>query len=1001
VFPSDDNLPAKMPLKDFAAYGRGLIADIAYLIHNGQHVAAAKRWLGPLKTLCSYWLINPVAGCRYFSRPPLNIAAAVAVSDGVVVAGPADGLYSADAVSLDADKGMPTAPAAKAIKAALAGCAAKAKAALTAEPPVVVARSMREIVAENFLPGGAHHPVPVVPPIAFKPSAGTTRDELRRALYATLSKKHDSKGGGIDDMSMAQLFIMVKDEGNEPRMLADGLLSLVEAVRGGLFTLPEYAALCVNAGQVIAKEGHTLEAPAIRTLAVANAVYRLAGAIDVKKATPKDAETHAGLFGPTQGAQGAGGGTATPGLLIQALIDSKPPPPLAGAVARPRLAVKWDIRKAFPSIKREAVRAVVSKYAPELIWMLEAMYWGSTSHSFAPPAGEAQEDWVFSTAVGVNAGCPLAMWAFCCAMWKLVTSKLLEKYPHIAVPAWADDNFAVAVADDLEAFTTDYIALLQSELGLQLNRVKCCVFNPDGGAEGDAAAAAYAANFGFTVVQGGFVVVGTPVGTPEFCAAHVATVGKKLETEAAKIIAALAEPGFVRLPRLMALFRVIRMCVTPAIFHLLRGLPPEVTRAAAMSLDDKIFALVINACGLDHALPPVGSPEWDRVRLRFSLSKENSGLAFASARSISDAAYLCGVLHAAQVAARLHPLCPLIPGEAWPAAAAIFVAERANKGSPLAHLATFADFIADGGAGGLQARITAAQQQRALTVAYLAADKEAEQLVIIGYRGASSAWISANPRFDKLSDGEICDAVAMLLHLSVAPPCAVVESRCRRCSKLQSDTGEHAHTCLNGTAKQQRAGEMATAAAKALRSAGCHVEGQFGRGREHFPEQPLVATSGSFIGLQPTAAATGKEHTDLQFSIGGSRFAVDFVTIFGGGEATKKGALKKRGSAATFAEKAKINKYGKRFSNLLDKLHQIIFAATEVYGTHGLRFNALLRSVASHAIPQPFGYDIDGLRARCISRLRQQISVGVLRGNHKVLADWRAHSWSSAVAPSA
>jgi hypothetical protein len=85
-------------------------------------------------------------------------------------------------------------------------------------------------------------------------------------------------------------------------------------------------------------------------------------------------------------------------------------------VARPRLAVKWDIRKAFPSIKREAVRAVVSKYAPELIWMLEAMYWGSTSHSFAPPAGEAQEDWVFSTAVGVNAGCPLAMWAFCCAM---------------------------------------------------------------------------------------------------------------------------------------------------------------------------------------------------------------------------------------------------------------------------------------------------------------------------------------------------------------------------------------------------------------------------------------------------------------------------------------------------------------------------------------------------------------------------------------------------------
>ena len=55
---------------------------------------------------------------------------------------------------------------------------------------------------------------------------------------------------------------------------------------------------------------------------------------------------------------------------------------------------------------------------------------------------------------------------------------------------------------------------------------------------------------------------------------------------------------------------------------------------------------------------------------------------------------------------------------------------------------------------------------------------------------------------------------------------------------------------------------------------------------------------------------------------------MDFVAIVGGRE-----AMKKRGSAATFAEKAKIKKYGKRFSNLLDKLHQIIFAATEAAPT--------------------------------------------------------------------
>ncbi len=90
------------------------------------------------------------------------------------------------------------------------------------------------------------------------------------------------------------------------------------------------------------------------------------------------------------------------------------------------------------------------------------------------------------------------------------------------------------------------------------------------------------------------------------------------------------------------------------------------------------------------------------------------------------------MLRAAQVAVNLHSTCPFIPGKAWPAAAAIFAAERANKGLPLVHHATFDALIADGGAGGLQASISAAQQQRALTAAYLAAETEAGKLVIVG-----------------------------------------------------------------------------------------------------------------------------------------------------------------------------------------------------------------------------------------------------------------------------
>ncbi len=126
--------------------------------------------------------------------------------------------------------------------------------------------------------------------------------------------------------------------------------------------------------------------------------------------------------------------------------------------------------------------------------------------------------------------------------------------------------------------------------------------------------------------------------------------------------------------------------------------------------------------------------------------------------------------------------------------------------------------------------------------------------------------------------------------------------------------------------------------------------GQFGKRKGRFPEQPLFTASGGFVGLQLTTEATEKKHSRyFQFEISGcTRLSVDFVTVFGGSESTKKGMLKKRGSAATFADKAKLNN-----SNHLQSRrqgHLLIFAATEVgmrqpTYLHCLRVNALLRSV--------------------------------------------------------
>ena len=91
------------------------------------------------------------------------------------------------------------------------------------------------------------------------------------------------------------------------------------------------------------------------------------------------------------------------------------------------------------------------------------------------------------------------------------------------------------------------------------------------------------------------------------------------------------------------------------------------------------------------------------------------------------------------------------------------------------------------------------------------------------------------------------------------------------------------------------------------------------------------------------------------------------------------------------------NHYSKFYSNFSAKLNVFIPAAIEIHGTIGRRYNTLLKGIAEHAYPNLCGWDIDGLRSRCIAQLRQRVSCGMVRGNHKVLAHWRATAWPAVV----
>ena len=215
--------------------------------------------------------------------------------------------------------------------------------------------------------------------------------------------------------------------------------------------------------------------------------------------------------------------------------------------------------------------------------------------------------------------------------------------------------------------------------------------------------------------------------------------------------------------------------------------------------------------------------------------------------------------------------------------------------------------------------------------------------------------------------------MCQLLFLSVAPAGAVTESHCLRCGTLQPRTGEHAHVCHGSQALQARAAEHAGAFVRAMQGTGVIVfkPGVDANGKTH---QPNVAADCKALGLVPTAQATGNEAVDAYIEAGAVSIGVDFVAISNSCVATAAGALKKRGFTAAWAERAKFQKYIKLFSNLADKRHRLVFAAMEVFGTLGGLYNDLLRTIANFAVPQLFGYDIDGLRARCITRLRQHIS---------------------------
>jgi hypothetical protein len=236
-------------------------------------------------------------------------------------------------------------------------------------------------------------------------------------------------------------------------------------------------------------------------------------------------------FLPHQFAIGISGGAE---IIIHSLmreVKSR----LGAAAPAPHLAVailKLDFMNMFNSTSREKIRDELTAHFPDLLYIFDLLYpLGGNCVRFHRPDGSWDE---FRQEEGESQGCPLSSFFSCLLLHRLLAS-LYTALAHRAhqrntpdqpsyTMAFVDDTHGVSALPDV-AFIFKFLDFHGPLLGLQLNCDKCSIllsttgpafFNtltPPIQEELKWAATKFC---GGTLLHDGLVILGTPIGTPNY-----------------------------------------------------------------------------------------------------------------------------------------------------------------------------------------------------------------------------------------------------------------------------------------------------------------------------------------------------------------------------------------------------------------------------------------------------------------------------------------------------
>ena len=206
--------------------------------------------------------------------------------------------------------------------------------------------------------------------------------------------------------------------------------------------------------------------------------------------------------------------------------------------------------------------------------------------------------------------------------------------------------------------------------------------------------------------------------------------------------------------------------------------------------------------------------------------------------------------------------------------------------------------------------------------------------------------------------------------------------------------GGHAYLCSRDTAKQKAATAYATAFIAVVQTLpGFNIHGpKLRASMTSRPAEPPISFLRDNLGAVLRKPSDAERRADVGIrTAGGAWRANDFkkeAAIQGG---NRKAACAKQGAAVKAGDKGKISSYQLSISNFDALRHRIHMAVVDNHGTLSKGYDKLLKAIASHAYPGNglLGkWDVDGLRSRCVARLRTAVAAGVWRANYYTISGW-------------